>query len=90
MAEAKEHPTPRQMSQGLNEWWGEEDSEERKNARKLITATKLKELLKALDPNGRMQADVHDAICKDVAKVLKKALMRAYDNKRMTIRPSDL
>lgn len=90
MTEAKQHPSAKQMMQGFKKWFGAPDSDTRKNARKIITASKLRDMIKAMDPEGRVQADVHDAICTEVAEMVRKAFLRAYDNKRTTIRPSDL
>lgn len=59
-------------------------------AHRLVSASKLKELAKTIDPNIRMDKKVHRAMVNQVASIIVKAISRCYDNKRGTIRPSDL
>jgi len=86
MAETKQTPTAKQISANFRKWWNDKDSQ----ANRVLTASKFKEMMKALDPNIRLQDGLHDAACKELFKLMKKAMLRAYDNKRTTVRPGDL
>lgn len=81
-----EKPTPKQMQKSLKKFMTDEDN----NPHRLVSAAKLKELAKAMDPDIRMDKQVHVALCREIAGVVKKAMLRCYDNKRSTIRPTDL
>ena len=81
-----EKPTPKAMQKSLKQFMTDEDN----NPHRLVSATKLKELAKAMDPDIRMDKQVHLAVCREVSIIVKKAMLRCYDNKRSTIRPADL
>jgi len=82
----KEKPSAEKMQKLLDAWMSNEDN----NLQRLISATKLKEIARAMDPDIRLDAGTHGALCREVALLLMKALQRCYDNKRLTIRPLDL
>ncbi len=92
MAKSKEKSTPKQKRQAP------EGDVMRKRLRKfltedggrLVSKSKLKALAKSMDPKMRMDARVHDAAVKAMGLMIMKAMQRVYDNKRGTIRPSDL
>lgn len=65
-------------------------TDEESNAHRLVSQSKLKELAKTIDPEIRMDKKVHGAMVKLVAQTMVKAITRCYDNKRKTIRPSDV
>ncbi|KKM81092.1 hypothetical protein LCGC14_1333210 [marine sediment metagenome] len=83
---SKEKPTAKQMQQSLKAWMTDEDNK----PHRLISASKIKDLAKAMDPDIRMPKDLHVALCREIAMTLKKAMLRCYDNKRATLRPLDL
>ena len=57
---------------------------------RLVGKSTLKALAKAIDPKIRIDSRTHVALVHAVAKLMLKAMRRTYDNKRGTIRPSDL
>ncbi len=81
-----EKPTAKAMQKSLKQFMTNDDN----NPHRLVSAAKLKELAKALDPDIRMDKQVHLAVCREVSIIVKKAMLRCYDNKRSTIRPADL
>ena len=87
MSETSEtKPSLGQMKKLFAEWMGDEDNK----GKRLISVAKLKELSKAIDPEIRMDAQVHTAFCRELGRVLINAMRRTWDNKRITIRGSDV
>lgn len=82
----KDHPSGKQLRKALKNYMTDEDN----SPHRLVSNAKLKELAKTLDPSIRVDKELHFAVCKLVAKRLVEAMERTYDNKRGTIRPSDL
>jgi len=81
-----EKPTPKAMQKALKTWMTNEEN----NSHRLVGASKIKELAKAMDPKIRLDTELQAAVCRKVATMIKEAMKRCYDNKRSTIRPSDL
>lgn len=57
---------------------------------RLVSKSKLKALAKAMDSKIRVDSRTHATLLKTVARMVLKAMRRVYDNKRGTIRPSDI
>lgn len=76
----------KQMKQALKEWMTDPDN----NAHRFVSQTKLKEMMKAIDPDIRMDKKVHLAACRELGLQVIKGMARCYDNKRVTVRASDL
>ncbi len=82
----EEKPSFGQMKKLFAEWMTDEENK----GKRLVNAAKLKELSKAIDPEIRMNEKVHTAFCREVGRVLINAMRRTWDNKRVTIRGSDV
>ena len=82
----KDKPTSKVMSERKKEWLSNEDN----NAHRLISTAKLKDFVKAIDPEGRMDGKFHDAAVKELTSKIVKAMKRCYGNKRTTLRGMDL
>lgn len=82
-ARAKNIPAPDVMQKRMGKFLASDGD-------RLVSKSKLKAMAKAVDPKIRMDNRVHAAAIKEVAKMVLKAMRRTYDNKRGTIRPSDL
>ena len=79
-------PNQKQLKKAFMEWMKDADN----NPQRLVAASKIKELAKALDPDIRVDSKVHFAMLKEVGRVMIRAIGRTYDNKRSTIRPTDI
>jgi len=82
----EEKPNLNQMKALFAEWMRETDNK----GTRLVSVAKLRELSKALDPEIRMDAQVHTAFCREVGRLLINAMRRTWDNKRVTIRGLDV
>lgn len=79
-------PDAKTMQKRLKQWMTDEDNK----PHRLINAAKLVEVAKAMDPDIRGTKGIHTALVREVALTIKKAMLRCYDNKRATLRDSDL
>lgn len=83
---SEEKPDAKTMQKRLKAWMADEDNK----ASRIIGASKLMEMAKAMDPDIRGVKGVHTTLVREVAKAVKKAMLRCYDNKRTTLRPTDI
>lgn len=83
---ANEKPNAKELQDRLKEWMTDSDN----NPHRLVSASKLAELAKAMDPDIRGAKKIQAKLVREVALMLKKAMMRCYDNKRATLRDSDI
>jgi hypothetical protein len=86
MAKKKDRPKLKMMNQRKKDFMADPEN----NIHRLVSASKLKEFAKTIDPDIRMDKKVHRALVAQVANMIVKAISRCYDNKRGTIRPSDI
>ena len=60
------------------------------DADRVVSKSKLKEMIKTIDPSLRADSKLHQKVVRELAQTLVRAAERCYDNKRGTIRPLDL
>jgi len=86
MTQNEKKPNLPELRQRFVDWISNEENK----GKRLVNDSKLKELSKALDPEIRMDSKVHTAMCREIGRVLIKAMLRTWDNKRVTVRGSDV
>jgi len=82
----EEKPDAKLMQMRLKQWMSDDDNK----PHRLVSATKLNEIAKVMDPEIRGGKGIQTAVVREVALMIKKAMLRCYDNKRATLRPLDL
>ena len=82
----KDKPNPKEIRKRMQAWFKDEGN----NPHRLVSQSKLKELVKHIDPDGRMDKQFHQAVYREVGMMVSKALVRCHGNKRGTLRGMDL